>query len=107
MLGHLFCCIYEEFRELTAYCIVVNPEDEVYKGGLPIKPKVTPGMAVAGVALLLTGVPYCLIGIKIKLYVFPKEKKKREYMVVLTKMKNIVYKYSYRRFSYLDSASRS
>ncbi|KAH8148136.1 uncharacterized protein LAJ45_07900 [Morchella importuna] len=44
----------------------INPEDEVYKGGLPIKPKVTPGMAVAGVALLLTGVPYCLIGIKIK-----------------------------------------
>ncbi|KAI5849380.1 hypothetical protein DFP73DRAFT_473408, partial [Morchella snyderi] len=40
--------------------------NEVYKGGLPIKPKITPGMAVAGVALLLAGVPYCLIGIKIK-----------------------------------------
>lgn len=45
---------------------IVNPEDEIYKGGLPIKPKVTPGIAVAGVVLMLAGVPYCLIGIKIK-----------------------------------------
>ncbi|KAF8463639.1 hypothetical protein BDZ91DRAFT_301482 [Kalaharituber pfeilii] len=37
----------------------------VYSGvGLPISPKVTPGIAVAGVILMLTGIPFCLIGIK-------------------------------------------
>lgn len=45
----------------------VSPEDQVYQGGLPIKPKVNPGLAVAGVILMLAGVPYCLIGIKLKL----------------------------------------
>ncbi|CUS11397.1 unnamed protein product [Tuber aestivum] len=48
-----------------------NSADEIYRGGLPINPMVTPGIAVAGVLLLLAGVPYCLIGIKIKfLHIF-------------------------------------
>lgn len=39
----------------------------VYSGvGLPIMPKVTPGNAVAGVLLMLAGLPLCLIGIKKK-----------------------------------------
>lgn len=39
----------------------------VYNGvGLPIMPSVTPGIAVAGVLLMLAGLPYCLIGIKNK-----------------------------------------
>ncbi|KAL7276873.1 hypothetical protein RUND412_000113 [Rhizina undulata] len=38
-----------------------------YQGGLPISPKVTPGIAVAGVLLMLAGIPFCLIGIKIKM----------------------------------------
>jgi len=37
----------------------------VYSGvGLPIMPEVTPGIAVAGVLLMLAGLPLCLIGIK-------------------------------------------
>ncbi|PWW78111.1 hypothetical protein C7212DRAFT_278242 [Tuber magnatum] len=48
-----------------------NPADEIYRGGLPINPIVTPGIAVAGVLLLLAGIPYCLIGIKIRfLHIF-------------------------------------
>lgn len=42
------------------------PENAVYSGGLPIEPKVTPGIGIAGVILMITGVPFCLIGIKVK-----------------------------------------
>ncbi|KAF8428619.1 hypothetical protein EV426DRAFT_711291 [Tirmania nivea] len=44
----------------------------VYSGvGLPIMPEVTPGIAVAGVLLMLAGLPFCLIGIKkTKLQIF-------------------------------------
>ena len=40
----------------------------VYKGGLPITPKVTPGIGVAGIILMLAGLCCCLVGIKIKRY---------------------------------------
>ncbi|KAL8707488.1 MAG: hypothetical protein Q9220_007478 [cf. Caloplaca sp. 1 TL-2023] len=40
-------------------------------GGLPIKPALTPGIAVAGTVLVLTGLLYTLIGVKNKgIYVF-------------------------------------
>ncbi|KAI5806495.1 hypothetical protein DFH27DRAFT_345371 [Peziza echinospora] len=39
----------------------------IYSGkGLPIMPSVTPGIAIAGVLLMLAGLPYCLVGIKNK-----------------------------------------
>lgn len=69
-LEYLFMFLHLEILDkLTGGKVnaVVNPEDEIYKGGIPIKPKVTPGIAVAGVILMLAGVPYCLIGIKVKL----------------------------------------
>lgn len=44
----------------------VSPEDAVYSGGLPIEPKVTPGIGIAGVILMLAGAPFCLVGIKLK-----------------------------------------
>jgi len=47
--------------------LISDPADQIYQGGLPINPIITPGIAVAGVFLLLAGIPYCLIGIKIKL----------------------------------------
>jgi len=54
---------------LLARTDFVHPQDAntipVYSGiGLPIMPAVTPGIAVAGVLLMLAGLPLCLIGIK-------------------------------------------
>ncbi|KAI5854627.1 hypothetical protein BZA05DRAFT_246273 [Tricharina praecox] len=39
---------------------------EVYAGGLPIPPKVTPGLGVAGIFLMIAGLCCSLVGIKIK-----------------------------------------
>jgi hypothetical protein len=42
---------------------------KVYSGyGLPYEPRVTPGLAVAGVFLMIAGLGCCFIGIKIKRY---------------------------------------
>ena len=54
---------------LQARADLFYPQDPntipVYNGvGLPIMPEVTPGIAVAGVLLMLAGLPFCLIGIK-------------------------------------------
>lgn len=41
-------------------------QEQVYKGGVPIVPIVTPGVGVAGVLLMIAGLAYGLVGIKIK-----------------------------------------
>jgi len=44
-----------------------DPSKLRYPGyGLPIIPKITPGLGVAGVSLMIAGLCCCLIGIKIK-----------------------------------------
>jgi hypothetical protein len=48
--------------------MIDNISKEVYRGGLPIKPRITPGLGVAGIILIVTGLCCCLVGIKIKRY---------------------------------------
>ncbi|KAA8910907.1 hypothetical protein FN846DRAFT_904677 [Sphaerosporella brunnea] len=53
--------------QTTAIPMVVNnTQKEVYHGGLPLKPRLTPGLCVAGIILMIAGMCSCLIGIKIK-----------------------------------------
>jgi len=54
----------------TLTIIHAGTSDKIYKGGLPVKPQVTPGFGVAGVVLILAGLCYGFVGIKIRRYVF-------------------------------------
>lgn len=65
LLSSIRVCSF--FGIIVTNLLIANPADEIYRGGLPIHPIITPGIAVAGVLLLLAGIPYCLIGIKVKL----------------------------------------
>jgi hypothetical protein len=48
--------------------LIDNTQKDVYRGGLPIQPSITPGLGVAGIILMIAGLCCCLIGIKIKRY---------------------------------------